>query len=213
MRQNKTIWAFILAAIILPMAAYAVVTWYDQKFRKLPVLGVPENINGVITPHQVGDFMFTNQSGDLISPESWKNKIVVCNFFFTRCPSICPKMTNNIKKVAEAFKNDEGILFNSISVDPENDHPAQLSSFAQSYRIDAAKWQLLTGNKKEIYKLARNSFLVVATDGDGGPTDFIHSEKVILVDKQRRIRGFYEGTNENEMKNLISDIKKLENEN
>ena len=213
MRQNKTIWAFILAAIILPVAAYAVVTWYDQKFRKLPVLGVPENINGVITPHQVGDFMFTNQSGDLISPESWKNKFVVCNFFFTRCPSICPKMTNNIKKVAEVFKNDEGILFNSISVDPENDHPAQLNSFAQMYQIKAANWQLLTGDKKEIYKLARNSFLVVATDGDGGPNDFIHSEKVILIDKQRRLRGFYDGTSEKEMKNLISDIKKLENEN
>ena len=213
MKKNKTIWAFAVAAFILPVAAYAVVTWYEQKFRKLPVMGVPENINGVITAHRVGDFLLTNQDGNLISPETWKDKIVVCNFFFTRCPSICPKMTNNLKKVEEAFKYDEGIIFNSISVDPENDNAAQLNSFAQPYHINSSNWQLLTGDKKEIYKLARNSFLVVAADGDGGPNDFIHSEKVILIDKQRRIRGYYEGTSEKEMKNLITDIKKLENEN
>ena len=213
MKQNKTIWAFALAAIILPVAAYAVITWYEQKIQQLPVIGESEYINGKLTKHQIGDFQLTNQDGNNITPETWKNKIVVCNFFFTRCPSICPKMTSNIKKVEEKYKNDDEIIFNSFSVDPEGDNVAQLNSYAHLYDIHSSNWQLLTGNKKEIYKLARNSFLVVAAEGDGGPKDFIHSDKVTLVDKQQRIRGYYDGTSEKEIKELITDIKKLKNEN
>ena len=213
MRQNKTILAFAFAAIILPVAAYAVVTWYENKYQKLPVLGESKMVNGNMMPHQVSDFSLTNQEGNTVTTETWKDKIVVCNFFFTRCPSICPKMTNNIKVAEEYFKDNDRIIFNSISVDPENDNAEQLNSFARLFHINASSWQLLTGDKKEIYKLARNSFMVVATDGDGGPDDFIHSESVILVDTQRRIRGYYNGTEEKDIKKMIADIKKLENEN
>lgn len=213
MQQTKTIWAFAFGAIILPVAAYMAVTWYENKYLQLPVLGKSKMVADKMIPHQVGDFLLTNQEGKTITTESWKGKIVVCNFFFTRCPSICPTMTRNIKFAEEYFKENENIIFNSISVDPENDHTEQLHSFAELYDIDPSSWQLLTGDKKEIYKLARNSFLVVATDGDGGPNDFIHSESVILIDPQRRIRGYYNGTEKKDIKKLIADIKKLENEN
>ncbi len=119
----------------------------------------------------------------------------------------------NMKKVQNAYNNDDKIVFTSFSVNPEADSAARLKKYVSQFNISTDNWDLLTGNKKEIYKLARNSFLVVATNGDGGPTDFIHSDKLILIDKQKRIRGYYDGTSEKETNDLIHDIKKLKNEN
>ena len=121
-------------------------------------------------------------------------------------------MTKNLKDVAIAFKNDHEILISSFTVDPYRDSARQLKSFSKRMNIDNSNWHLLTGDKKEIYRLARNSFFIVATDGDGGPADFIHSEKLVLIDKQKRIRDYYEGTNEREVQRLIHDIKKLREE-
>jgi len=121
-------------------------------------------------------------------------------------------MTNSLKKVQQAFKEDE-ILIRSFSVDPERDSVAQLRKYAGQFGINTSNWELLTGDKKEIYKFARNGFMIVATDGDGGPNDFIHSEKLVLIDKQKRIRGYYDGTSGNQVKQLIADIKKLKHEN
>jgi protein SCO1/2 len=213
MKQKKTILLFLIAAIALPFAAYAVLTFYENKFQRLPVYGEAKKINGKKIEHHIADFSFTNQDGKIVTSASWSGKIVVANFFFTRCPSICPKMMVNMKKTEEYFRNDPEILFNSFSVDPENDSVKRLKSHASSFNINTDNWSLLTGNKKEIYKLARNSFLVVATNGDGGPTDFIHSDKLILIDTEKRIRGYYDGTDEKEVNKLINDIKKLKNEN
>jgi protein SCO1/2 len=121
-------------------------------------------------------------------------------------------MTSNLKKVNRAYEADNEIFFNSISVDPDRDNPGQLKAYAKRFHIETSNWDLLTGNKKDIYKLARNSFMVVATDGDGGPDDFIHSERLVLIDKQRKIRGYYNGTSEKDTDQLIADIKKLKNE-
>ncbi len=153
-----------------------------------------------------------NQAGDPVSITDWNNKIVVANFFFTHCPVICPTMTKNLVKVQNQFNEDE-ILINSFSIDPVRDSAEQLKQFSERYGIESKNWNLLTGDKQEIYRLARKSFLVVATDGDGGPNDFIHSEKLVLIDKQRRIRGFYTGTEKSDVDQLIIDIKKLKNEN
>ncbi|RYG29073.1 MAG: SCO family protein, partial [Chitinophagaceae bacterium] len=138
-------------------------------------------------------------------------KIVVVDFFFTHCAAICPRMTAGVKQVQQAFSKDE-LHIASISVDPERDSVGRLRWYQEKFSIDPANWELLTGDKKEIYKMARNSFMVVATDGDGGPADFIHSEKLVLVDKQKRIRGYYNGTDEKEVRALIADIQKLKNE-
>ena len=121
-------------------------------------------------------------------------------------------MTKNLKQVRKKYEGDNEILFNSISVDPGRDNPGQLKAFARRFQAETVAWEFLTGNKRDIYKLARNSFMVVATDGDGGPDDFIHSEKLVLIDKQRRIRGYYNGTSDKETDQLVTDIKKLKNE-
>lgn len=212
MKKKSSIGLFVLLVFIIPATAFAIFNFYERKIEKLPVLGPQEEINGKKTEHQISEFHLTNQDGEIKSTTEWNNKIIIADFFFTRCPSICPKLTASLKKVNDYFKNDDEIKINSFSVDPGNDSAAQLKKYALRFGLDTKKWDLLTGDKREIYKLARNSFMIVATDGDGGPTDFIHSEKIILVDKQKRIRGFYDGTDEAEMKQLLTDIKKLKDE-
>jgi len=190
---------------VLPVTAWSLLNLYEKKIERLPVLGKTKT-------HRIEDFKLINQDGRERGTVNWDNKIAVVNFFFTHCPVICPAMTNNLKTVNKAYENDDEILFNSISVDPDRDSPDQLQAYSRRFHIQTAKWDLLTGNKKDIYKLARNSFMVVATDGDGGPDDFIHSERLVLIDKQRRIRGYYDGTSRKETDQLIIDIKKLKNE-
>ena len=121
-------------------------------------------------------------------------------------------MVTNLKEVQQAFPQDENLLIVSFSVDPEKDSVSVLKKFATRFHINEAGWNLITGSKIEIYRLARNSFKVTATDGDGGPEDFIHSDKLILIDTKKQIRGYYTGTDKTEVAQLIKDIKKLENE-
>lgn len=205
MKKRSTIGLFVMLVFIVPVTAWALLNLYERKMEALPVIGKTKE-------HIISDFTLTNQDGLEKSTANWKNKIVVANFFFTHCPVICPKMTNHLKMVNKVFENDTTVLINSFSVDPERDSAAQLKKYAAHFAINTRNWNLLTGDKKEIYKLARNSFMIVATDGDGGPEDFIHSEKLMLIDKQRRIRGYYDGTNDKEAGQLINDIKKLKHE-
>ena len=153
-----------------------------------------------------------NQDGEVRSSKEWDGKIVVADFFFTTCPTICPKMTASLKRVSEVY-NDGEVKISSFTVDPERDDPKKLTAYIKKFNLPVQNWDLLTGSKKEIYKLARNSFMLVATDGDGGPGDFIHSENLVLADKKKRIRGYYDGTSNKEVDQLIIDIKKLKNEN
>jgi protein SCO1/2 len=212
MKKNKTIQLFAIMVFVLPVTAYALVHWYEKKYHKLPVYGPVKEVNGKKLEHTVGDFVLINQDGIVINNKAWENKIIVANFFFTHCPVVCPKMMKNVKTVQDAFYNDNDVDFSSFTVDPERDSAGQLKNFAQRYHINSSIWQLLTGNKKDIYRFARNEMMVIATDGDGGPTDFIHSDKLVLLDKQKRIRGYYNGTDEKEVNELIQDIKKLKNE-
>ena len=205
MDRRFNIWLFVAVVVAFPISVYAVVNWYEKTVQALPVM--------ISKTHTIDDYQLINQLGKESSTKNWGSKIVVANFFFTHCPSVCPKMTNNLKKVEQANKENKNLLFISFSVDPERDSSAQLQKFAQRFKIDARHWQLLTGSKKQIYRLARNSFQVVATDGDGGENDFIHSDQLILIDTQKRIRGYYNGTEEKEIAQLIKDIKKLEHEN
>ena len=203
MFRRFNIWLFVTAVVLLPLSVFAVVNWYEHSIQALPVL--------VDKTHKIADFSLTSQHGSTTTTKDWKNKIVVADFFFTHCPVVCPKMTAGLKRVQEA--TSDNVLFSSFSVDPERVSVAQLQQYIRNFSIDDTNWLLLTGSKKEIYRLARNSFKVSATDGDGGPDDFLHSDLLILVDKQKRIRGYYEGTVEKEINQLIKDIKKLENEN
>jgi protein SCO1/2 len=185
-------------------------SWYEKRYSSLPVLGPRIDENGKSGDHTIASFSLMNQDEKVVTNDKWKGKIVVAHFFFSTCPTVCPAMIRNLQKV---YDMDSELLIQSFSVDPQRDSAAQLRTFSKRMKLDNHNWDLLTGDKKEIYRLARNSFLVVATDGDGGAGDFIHSEKVVLIDKQRRIRGYYQGTNETEMNQLVIDIKKLKNEN
>ncbi len=205
MKKNGSIRVFVILVFIVPFVIWLGVNYYEKKVERLPILGKTRE-------HRIENFQLVNQDGQLKGTAQWKDKIVVTDFFFTHCPTICPKMTNSLKSVARALGNDPDVLINSISVDPDRDSPERLKKYIEDFRIPTKNWDLLTGDKKEIYRMARNSFMVVATDGDGGPEDFIHSESLVLIDRKKRIRGYYDGTKDTEVKQLITDIKKLKNE-
>ena len=162
--------------------------------------------------HKIAPFSLTNQNGLTVTEKDYMNKIYVADFFFTTCPSIYPKMTANMVLIQENIKTDNQVLLLSFSVTPEIDSVQHLKSYAIEKGVIDSKWNLLTGNKKEIYELARKSYLAVKTDGDGGEHDMIHTENFILVDPEKRIRGFYDGTDVNAMDELLSDIKVLQME-
>lgn len=168
---------------------------------------VAQEIQHVRKYHTIADFELINQNGDTITQENYKDKIYIADFFFTTCPTICPIMTKNMASIQDKVGDDVMLL--SHSVTPQIDSVAQLKTYALEKGVDDAKWNLVTGDKKQIYELARKSYLAVKTDGDGGPYDMIHTENFILVDKQKRIRGFYDGTNEDDVKKLLDDLKIL----
>ena len=159
--------------------------------------------------HSIADFKLINQNGDTITQNTYADKIYVADFFFTTCPSICPVMTANLAEVQDEFKDDNEVLLLSHSVTPEIDSVAQLKKYAREKGVIDQKWNLVTGDKKQIYELARKSYLAVMDDGDGGAYDMIHTENFMLIDKERRIRGYYDGTNKEEVEKLIRDIEIL----
>ncbi|GMN10295.1 SCO family protein [Croceitalea sp. MTPC9] len=159
--------------------------------------------------HTVADFELTNQNGETVTYKDYKDKIYVADFFFTTCPSICPIMTKNMAEIQNATLEDKEILLLSHSVTPEIDSVPQLKRYALEKGVLDSKWNLVTGDKKQIYELARKSYFAVLNDGDGGPFDMIHTENFILIDKEGRIRGTYDGTNTEEVEKLINDISIL----
>jgi protein SCO1/2 len=159
--------------------------------------------------HKIADFSLVNQNGDTITQDNYKGKIYVADFFFTTCPTICPIMTKNMAEVQEVIKDDPNVMLLSHSVTPDIDSVAQLKRYAREKGVIDSKWNLVTGDKKQIYQLARKSYLAVKNDGDGGPFDMIHTENFILVDKEKRIRGFYDGTDREEVDKLLKDLEIL----
>jgi protein SCO1/2 len=158
--------------------------------------------------HTISDFSLINQNGDTITEAFYDDKIYVADFFFTTCQSICPIMTKNMKEVQDKLINDKEILLLSHSVTPEIDSVEQLKRYAISNQINDDKWNLVTGDKKQIYNLARKSYLAVEDDPLGN-YDMIHTENFILIDKKKQIRGFYDGTLESEIIRLLDDIEIL----
>jgi protein SCO1/2 len=156
--------------------------------------------------HTVADFSLVNQNGRTITQKDYLDKIYVADFFFTTCPTICPIMTKNMAELQNRTQNDTLIGLLSHTVTPEIDSVAQLKKYALEKGVDDDKWNLVTGDKKQIYELARKSYLAVQSDGDGGPYDMIHTENFILVDKEKRIRGFYDGTNAEDVDRLMEDL-------
>ncbi len=156
--------------------------------------------------HTIADFSLINQNGETITQNDYTGKIYIADFFFTTCPTICPIMTKNMAHIQDRIINDDDVLLLSHSVTPVIDSVAQLKKYALEKGVLDSKWNLVTGDKKQIYELARKSYLAVKNDGDGGPFDMIHTENFILIDKERRIRGFYDGTKTEEIEKLMEDL-------
>ena len=208
---------FLAVFIVLGIGSIYFLT---NQTRKLPVYNpfdvnpklVDSSIQHVKKGHKIANFTLTNQDGNTITQNNYKNKIYVANFFFTSCKNICPVMSSNMTVLQKEFLNDDDIKLLSMSVTPVVDSVPVLKAYANKNGAIAKKWNLTTGNKKEIYNLARKSYMAVLDEGDGGLQDFIHTEQFVLVDKKRQIRGYYDGTNTEDIKRLIGDIKVLKEE-
>lgn len=159
--------------------------------------------------HKIADFELVNQNGDTITQADYEGKIYIADFFFTTCQTICPIMTNHMYKIQRETLLDSDILLLSHSVTPEIDSVAQLQRYAKRKGVIDSKWNLVTGDKKQIYELARTSYLAVKIAGDGGPYDMIHTENFVLIDANKQIRGFYDGTDPKAIETLLDDIKVL----
>ena len=162
--------------------------------------------------HKIADFKLVNQNGDTITNANYEDKIYVADFFFTTCMTICPIMTDHMVKIQEKIKNDPDVFLLSHTVMPRIDTVAQLKRYAEEKGVIDSKWNLVTGNKKQIYDLARKSYLAAKSEGDGGKYDMVHTENFVLVDKDRQIRGFYDGTNAEAIEELMEDIEILKRE-
>ena len=169
---------------------------------------VDSSIIHVAKYHKISDFKLTNQNGKEITQANYKDKIYVADFFFTTCQDICPVMTKNMYQLQEELKNDNQILLLSHTVIPEVDTVEQLKEYAVENNVDDSKWNLVTGDKKQIYELARKSYLAVE-DSNYSEYDMIHTENFMLIDKEKQIRGFYDGTNSEDINRLLKDIKIL----
>ena len=162
--------------------------------------------------HKISDFQLVNQNGDTITQANFENKIYVADFFFTRCQTICPIMAVNMAELQEYYKNDDDLKFLSHSVTPIIDSVSVLRVYADKQKAIPGKWEITTGKKAHIYELARKSYFAVLDEGDGGDQDFIHTEQFVLVDKNKQIRGFYDGTDAEEIERIIKDIAVLKSE-
>lgn len=212
---------YVLLALLMigPGLALLYISKGDHNFEYLPYLGKRDveykQVNGQEVAdtvyHQVPSFEMVNQFGDTVSLSDFDDKILVVDFFFTTCPTICPIMTKQMSRLQ--WKLDDAaykdVHFLSFSVNPGYDTPQVLHAYAEEHGADLDRWTFLTGEKGEIYDLAVNGLLVPAQEDVSAPGGFLHSEKFILVDREQHIRGMYDGTNTEQVDNLVTDIKML----
>lgn len=170
---------------------------------------VDSTIQYISKYHTIADFSFTNQNGKTITQKEYEGKIYVADFFFTTCGSICPKMTTNLVEVQKAFINNPKVMLLSHTVFPETDNVSVLKEYAIKNGVIDAKWNLVTGDKKQIYTMARKSYLAVKLGKPEELYDMVHTENFVLIDSKRRVRGFYDGTKKEDIERLIDDINFL----
>jgi protein SCO1/2 len=210
-----------LAVVLLVLSAIIISVIYSilKPSKVLPVFQ-PSQVNTEMVDstlqyikkyHTIADFSLINQNGKIITQADYKNKIYVADFFFTTCQTICPVMTGHMLEIQNKLKNDTTVMLISHTVTPEIDRVAQLKKYAVEKGVIDQKWNLVTGDKKEIYDLARKSYLA-AKDNPDNEYDLIHTENFVLIDTKKRIRGFYDGTDPEAIEKLLEDIKTLKQE-
>lgn len=201
---------------LLLLIPAAFILWYfntrqsNMPIRYLPYYGPKFANKGNDTVfHTVQAFEFTNQYGEKVNQQTFNNAIYVTEYFFTTCKSICPIMNNNLVKVYNTFKQRPDFFILSHTVDPETDSVAVLKAYADRHGVQGNKWLFVTGPKKELYQMARKSYLLNAEEGNGDEEDFIHTQNFALVDKEKHIRGYYDGTDSLEIDRMIKEIRLL----
>ena len=210
-------------AIVLLVMSIVIISIFYQILKPREVLPIfqPAQVNVELVDstiqhvkkyHTIADFSLINQNGKTVTQDTYNNKIYIADFFFTTCQTICPIMTDHMVILQNQLKLDPDVMLLSHTVTPEIDSVAQLKKYALNKGVLDSKWNLVTGDKKEIYKLARKSYLAVKSYGDGGEYDMIHTENFILVDQKKRIRGYYDGTLEEDIESLLNDIDILKKE-
>ena len=210
-------------AIVLLVLSFVIISIFYQILKPREVLPIfqPAQVNEELVDstiqhvkkyHTIADFSLINQNGKTVTQDTYNNKIYIADFFFTTCQTICPIMTDNMVILQNKLKQDPDVMLLSHTVTPEIDSVAQLKNYALNKGVLDSKWNLVTGDKKEIYQLARKSYLAVKSNGDGGEYDMIHTENFILVDQKKRIRGYYDGTLEEDIESLLNDIDILKKE-
>ncbi|MBL0103429.1 MAG: SCO family protein [Bacteroidetes bacterium] len=200
-------WVIVAVVVMIAMFyGYKILISQPVIDDSLPVYG---ERNADSSDHVIGDFKLIDQDGSIVTQDSFYNKVYVADFFFTTCQGICPKMSNQMQRVFEKYKGDRRVMFLSHTVKPSEDSVPVLKEYALRHGADSKQWHFVTGDKKEIYELARKSYLVSVTEGTGGPDDFVHTQFFALIDTDKRIRGFYDGTDSTEVNKLMKDILNL----
>jgi protein SCO1/2 len=211
--KNLT-YAFLILVLALSIASCG------SKNKKLPIYGNRQAEQKIVNGQEVTDtvyqtipaFSFLNQDSTMISNHLFDGKIYVADFFFTSCPSICPVMHRNLFKVYQKYKGSKQVMFLSHSIDFKYDVPHVLKKYAQKLGADAPQWQFIHGSKDSVYSLARNNYLVSVNVDPKAPGGYVHQGYLVLVDKYKRVRGAYDGTNEEEVKKMMDDMDILLNE-
>ncbi len=217
-KPNKCYVAFFIlfATVFLSISFYLL-----TPKKRLPVMNpsdvnpelVQDSVQHISKYHTIPDFKFTNQNGKIVTQKDYKGKIYVADFFFTTCQTICPIMTNNMVDVQNAFLKNPKIMLLSHSILPEQDSVPVLKKYAVEKGVVDEKWNLVTGEKRDIFYIARKSYLIMKTGKPSEMYDMVHTENLALIDTKKRIRGFYDGTSKDDVKRLIEDIDcLLENE-
>lgn len=216
--MNKTALIALLIAILLPLTGYLLVNYYGSKAVEMPRRYFYDSVNVIEKSgkttydtawHQVSNLHFTNQLGQQVSFDDLKGKIIVVDFFFTRCPTICPRLAKSMKKLQNSFPNNDSIVqFVSISIDPKHDSVRELRKWAEMFDVNPDSWWLLTGNKDSIYNFAFNELKASVADANID-TAFIHTENFFLLDKDRIVRGWFNGLDSVAQARLVRDIPLL----
>ncbi len=203
----------LILILLVPSLAYLVLTTGKHNIKKLQYFG-PKSLaaNGKDTIyHTIPAFSLIDQDGKPFGDKDLNNKIYVANFFFTSCPTICPKMQTLMKKIQDTddFKKLNDFKLVSFTVDPDNDTPEKLKEFSSLIKAEKNRWYFLTGNRDSIYDLAYKGFMVNAMEDKKADGGFLHSDIMLLIDKEKRVRGIYEGTSYKDVKRLIDEAKVL----
>lgn len=217
MKISKSVKYYAIGVVLFSVAFLAIAYQLLKPQKTLPIYNpsdvnpelVDSTVQHVSKYHTIADFKFTNQNGETVTQKNYEGKIYVADFFFTTCPTICPIMQDNMVVLQQEFKDNPKVMFLSHTVMPHIDSVPVLKKYAIEKGVIDSKWNLVTGDKKDIFYIARKSYLAVKTENEGELYDMVHTENFILVDEQKRVRGFYDGTNKEEIKRLSEDIRFL----